>query len=65
MDEVIDPGTDSVTQYRINWGDGSPVGIVTPVELQAVNQTLTHVFLNEAISTSGSRWWMRTAPTRT
>jgi hypothetical protein len=42
-----DPGTDTVTQYRITWGDGSPVELFTPAQLNALGRTVTHTYANE------------------
>ena len=40
-----DPGTDVVTQYRVSWGDGSPV------EVFSVPGEVTHLFANQGSPT--------------
>jgi hypothetical protein len=44
---AMDPGVDSITQYRVSWGDGTPLELFTPVQLNALNRTLTHTFANQ------------------
>ena len=43
----IDPGSDTVTQYRIDWDDGSPVDLFTPEELNNLKRLVTHTFADE------------------
>nr|WP_315182272.1 PKD domain-containing protein [uncultured Albidiferax sp.] len=40
---ISDPGTDTVDQYTINWGDGSAAEVYTPATLPA-NGILTHTY---------------------
>ena len=46
---VSDPGADTVTQYRINWGDGSPVELFTQAELNTLGRIVTHTYVNGTI----------------
>ena len=38
--DVVDPGEDTVTDYIIDWGDGSPSETLTAAELAAAGNTL-------------------------
>ena len=40
----VDPGADTVTEYRVQWGDGTPVQVVSPAALGAAGRTLTHTY---------------------
>ncbi|HRL76514.1 MAG TPA: PKD domain-containing protein, partial [Candidatus Accumulibacter phosphatis] len=40
---VVDPGTDTVTEYRIDWGDGTAVQIIAAGSLPA-NGQVTHIY---------------------
>jgi hypothetical protein len=42
-----DPGADTISEYRINWGDGSPVQVVTAAQLPA-NRQVSHVYADGA-----------------
>ncbi len=41
---VADPGADTVTAYRVSWGDGTPVETVTPAALAAAGGRLSHTY---------------------
>ena len=43
---VVDPGADTVTQYRLHWGDGTPIETVTATALAAAGSHLTHIYQN-------------------
>ena len=47
---VSDPGNDTVTQYRVNWDDGSAVELFTPAQLAGLNRTLTHTYVNGTVA---------------
>ena len=53
LEDPSDPGADTVTQYRVNWGDGSPVqtynnpGEVTHVYANQGNRTITVTLVDE------------------
>ncbi|WP_374246397.1 PKD domain-containing protein, partial [Zoogloea sp.] len=47
---VSDPGTDTVTQYIVDWGDGSPAQTVAAADLPASRQ-LTHTYGSAAAYT--------------
>jgi hypothetical protein len=51
---VTDPGTDTVSSYIIDWGDGSAA--------QAVGAAgnVTHTFASAATRRSRYRWWTKT-----
>jgi len=43
LGNVYDPGTDTVTEYRIDWGDGSPVQVVAAGDLPP-SRELVHTY---------------------
>ncbi len=43
LGNVYDPGDDTVTEYRIDWGDGSALQVVAAGDLP-VNRQLTHTY---------------------
>ncbi|MCP5242904.1 MAG: DUF4347 domain-containing protein [Burkholderiales bacterium] len=45
---VTDPGTDTVTDYIIHWGDGSPSISLTAAELAAAGGNVDHVYADGA-----------------
>ncbi|WP_198157066.1 PKD domain-containing protein, partial [Aquincola tertiaricarbonis] len=47
---VVDPGADTVTQYRIDWGDGTPLQVVAAADLPA-NRELQHTYANPGTPT--------------
>jgi uncharacterized lipoprotein NlpE involved in copper resistance len=54
LGSVYDPGADTVTEYRIDWGDGSPVQVIATGDLPA-NRELVHTYTstgNRTISVS-------------
>ncbi|SET60723.1 von Willebrand factor type D domain-containing protein [Nitrosomonas marina] len=44
---VFDPGTDTITDYIINWGDGTTTAL-TAAELQTLSGNVTHVYADGA-----------------
>lgn len=47
---ITDPGTDSVSEYRIDWGDGSPIQTVAASALPS-DGVLTHVYASDGRKT--------------
>jgi|GEM_PF-1111909 len=47
---VVDPGTDTVSQYQINWGDGTPVQTILSADLP-LNRQVTHTFVDTGAKT--------------
>jgi large repetitive protein len=41
---VTDPGTDTVSSYSIDWGDGSEAQVLTAAQLNALAGDVTHVY---------------------
>ena len=41
MGDATDPGDDGVTEYQVNWGDGSPI------EMHSTGQTLSHFYVDD------------------
>ncbi len=41
---VTDPGTDTVTSYVVDWGDGTPAQTLTPAQLAGLSGIVTHSF---------------------
>ncbi|MCK6376254.1 MAG: PKD domain-containing protein, partial [Zoogloea sp.] len=46
---VVDVAADTVTEYRIDWGDGSPLQIVAPADIPAT-RLLVHVYADGNVS---------------
>ena len=44
---VIDPGTDTITDYIINWGDGTTTALTTAA-VQALSGNVSHIFADGA-----------------
>ncbi|MCW5607005.1 MAG: DUF4347 domain-containing protein [Nitrosomonas sp.] len=44
---VFDPGADTITDYIINWGDGTATAL-TSAEIQALSGNVTHVYADGA-----------------
>jgi hypothetical protein len=40
---IVDPGTDTVSQYKINWGDGTS-DTLTAAQLAAASNTVAHTY---------------------
>ena len=47
---LVDPGDDTVTDYIINWGDGTAATALTTAELLAAGNNVNHVFADGARS---------------
>jgi RHS repeat-associated protein len=47
---ITDPGTDSVSEYRIDWGDGSPIQTVAASALPS-DGVLTHAYTSDGRKT--------------
>jgi hypothetical protein len=39
-----DPGTDSITQYSVDWGDGTPASLLSAAELAAASGNVSHTY---------------------
>jgi len=48
LNNLIDPGADTVSQYIVNWGDGSAAMILTAAQLLAAGNNVTHIFADGA-----------------
>ena len=41
---VADPGADTVAQYRVHWGDGTPIETLTAAAVAAAGGNVTHTY---------------------
>ena len=48
LGEVVEPGDDLVTEYRVDWGDGSPVEIYSSSDIGFLGRVLDHRYGNVA-----------------
>lgn len=48
---IVDPEGDTVTHYRINWGDGTSPDVKTAAEVATAGRVLTHTYTDNASNT--------------
>lgn len=51
LGSVVDPEGDTVSNYRVNWGDGSSAEVYTASQVTSASRVLKHVYSDDATPT--------------
>lgn len=51
LGSIVDPEGDTVTNYRINWGDGTSPEVKTAAEVASASRVLTHTYTEDGSRT--------------